>query len=83
MNAQAQRVDVRKTIATVIADMRASGNTGMVENLLEADAAIGELIDVAREYREGTRCHVEKCVYCHGRSARFDVALARVSGGAK
>ena len=56
MNAQAQRVDVRKTIATVIADMRASGDTGMVENLLEADAAIGEMIERDRIAQEVFTC---------------------------
>ena len=79
----AKPIDVRKTIATMIADLRTSGDTGMVENLLDADAAIAELIDVAREYREGTRCHVEKCTFCQGRITRLDVAIARVSGGAK
>ena len=41
-------VDVRCVIATTIADLRASGDTGMVEHLLDADAALAKLFEVAR-----------------------------------
>ena len=60
----------------VIADMRASGDTGHVENLLQARADFAALITVATEYRQGSTCHVSDCVYCHDRNIRMDLTLA-------
>lgn len=62
----------------VIADMRASGDTGHVENLLQARADFVELINTASEYRVGVACHVADCVYCHDRNIRMDALLARI-----
>lgn len=44
-----QKADVRGVIRSVVAELRADGNTGLVENLMVADAAVAELIDAARE----------------------------------
>lgn len=74
----AKPIDVRKTIATVIADMRASGDTGMVENLLEADAAIANLIRQSNL----ALALISPSDY-PATFARLREALARVSGGAK
>ena len=41
-------IDVRGVIATVIADLRASGDTGMVENLLDADVAIAAIFEAVK-----------------------------------
>lgn len=46
----AEPVYVRGVIATVVADLRASGDTGMVENLLEANRAFDELIEALVDY---------------------------------
>jgi hypothetical protein len=43
-----------------------------------ARAAVADLIEAARDYREGTKCHLSNCVYCHDRSIRMDAALAAV-----
>lgn len=44
-------VDVRAVIAAVIAELRADGNTGHVQNLLDADAAMARLIDAVKTVR--------------------------------
>lgn len=75
MNAQGQRVDVRRVIATVIADLRASGDTGMVENLLEADVAIVDLIAASRILCERYSPFSQVCAVKDCRAA-----LARVGG---
>ena len=82
----AKPIDVRKTIATVIADMRASGDTGMVENLLEADAAIGELIEMMGEVLQlwdTERMSIDaKAAALQDRPEKWRAAPARGSGGA-
>jgi len=77
LSAEATKVDVRRTLAVVIADLRASGDTGMVENLLDADAAIAELISASKFLLPRIReTNGAACV------DRMEAALARV-GGAK
>lgn len=44
------KVDVRDVIRAVIDELRASGNTGHVDSLIAADAAVAELIEADREY---------------------------------
>ena len=47
MNAPA---DVRGVIRAVIAELRADGNTGHVQNLLDADAAVANLLRSLDKY---------------------------------
>ena len=78
---QLAKVDVLAALDAEIE--RAGGEAYPVgRKLIATRTAVAELIDAAREYREGTRCHVEKCIYCHERSTRLDVALARAGGAA-
>lgn len=85
----AEPIDVSGVIATVIADLRASGNTGMVENLLDADAAIKELIEKASDASSLMRSLIDALgdtEFVDGDSQvvdELDTAIARVSGGAK
>lgn len=43
-------VDVRAVIRAVIEELRADGNTGHVQSLLDADAAVAALIEADKEY---------------------------------
>jgi hypothetical protein len=43
-------VDVRAVIRAVIEELRATGNTGHVQNLLDADVAVVELIEADRDF---------------------------------
>lgn len=48
-------IDVRGVIRATIEELRASDNTGMVENLLTADAAVGDLIHLAKMVETANR----------------------------
>jgi hypothetical protein len=67
-------------IDAVVADMRASGDTGHVENLLLARADIAELIEADRGY-DNARSGIESTPYeVKLTSARRAAALATITG---
>ena len=68
-------VDVLAVLDSHIAELRANGDTGNVENLLEASVAVAELI------RESGK--IESDVHTLGMTCPdFSAALARVRGAA-
>lgn len=78
MTLVAERPNPLAVLDAVIAEKRASGDTGHVENLLQVREDFVEIATVAREYRQGVACHVNDCVYCHDRNIRMDVILNRI-----
>jgi hypothetical protein len=81
----AERIDVRGVIATVIADHRASGDTGMVENLLEADARLAELFAAAKECKDtelGEMACIGSHAPCEHALGLLFATLARATGEA-
>ncbi|USJ00895.1 hypothetical protein MUG10_01105 [Xanthomonas prunicola] len=85
-------IDVRRVITTTVAELRASGDTGMVENLLDADGAVGELIAALRSSREVLATalkasapdwfETEADIASHTQIKKIDAALKRAVGAA-
>ncbi|MCD0280502.1 hypothetical protein JWH04_16450 [Xanthomonas melonis] len=75
-------VDFRGVIAATIADLRDSGHTGMVENLLEVDAAMAELIEAASGIEGLARLAAAPLRDYRAAVDRLTAALARVGGAA-
>jgi hypothetical protein len=66
-------VDVRAVIRAVIEELRATGNTGHVQNLLDADVAVVELIEAANRARSILALHDDRC-------PQLEAALVNVGG---
>lgn len=86
------QVDVRGVIRATVEQLRATGDTGMVENLLGADAAVAELIDASlrtiKAFEDlgkarGVAANHFARRKCEAAMVAQETTLARVGGGAK
>ena len=87
----AESINARGVIATVVADLRASGDTGMVENLLEAEAAIADLEKKVAALIQAGKAFRNTVISTRGVSGMdnhdaalrdAEASLIRISGGA-